>query len=93
MLCLISYDLKRVKDYPKLYDCLNQWKAQRLLESLWVAHLVGPPATVAQILQNYVDGDDALLVIELPLGIDWAGLRAQPGGVALLRSLGPARAA
>jgi hypothetical protein len=93
MLYLISYDLKKVRNYPKLYECLNQWKAQRLLESLWLAHLVGPSSTVLQILRNHIDGDDALAVIELPSGIDWTTLRARPGGIALLKALGPAKAA
>jgi hypothetical protein len=90
---LISYDLRKVKNYSKLYECLNQWKAQRLLESLWVAHVQGTSNTIRQILMNCVDGDDSLVVIELPAGIDWATQRARPGGIALLRALSSMKAA
>jgi hypothetical protein len=92
MILLISYDLKKVKNYPYLYTCLNQWKAQRLLESLWVANVAGPPETVRDILKAYIDGDDAIVVVELRAGTDWATLRAKPGGVALLKLLGPVHA-
>jgi hypothetical protein len=90
---LISYDLKKVKNYPKLYECLNQWQAQRLLESLWVANLRGPASAIRQMLANYIDGDDAIVVIELQPGIDWAALNGRPAGIALLQALGPVRAA
>ena len=90
---LVSYDLRKVKNYSKLYECLHQWKAQRLLDSLWIVHVQGPSNTIRQILMNYVDGDDSLAIIELPAGIDWATQRAQPGGIALLRALSHAKVA
>jgi hypothetical protein len=92
-LYLISYDLKKVKNYPRLYECLNGWKAQRILESLWLANLKGPCTAIRDILTGHIDGDDELVVIELPAGIGWATLRARPLGVALLLTLGPVRAA
>lgn len=82
---LISYDLKRVKNYPRLYACLNQWGAKRVLESLWVAHLVGPSPAVCNILLRYIDGDDALAVFELAAGADWATYLARLEGVAQLQ--------
>ena len=91
---LISYDLKKTKNYPKLYQCLNQWRGHRLLESLWiVANLRGPCGEIRKILAAHIDSDDALVVIQLPRGIDWAAMRSQPGGTAFLHTLGPVRAA
>lgn len=83
---LISYDLKRVKNYPKLYECLNGWKAQRIHESLWAANLRGGCREIVQVLMGFIDGDDAIAVFELKHGADWASLRSRTGGVNLLRS-------
>ena len=92
-LYLISYDLKKVKNYPELYKCLNSWNAERLLESLWLANLKGPTEAIRNILIGHIDNDDELVIIELPPGIDWTTLRARTPGVALLQALGPRRAA
>lgn len=93
MFCLITYDLKKVKNYPRLYACLNQWGAQRLLESVWIANVVGPCPSVRQVLQNYIDGDDAIAVIELVSGADWSTLRVRTGGLAMLTHVTPREAA
>lgn len=87
MFCLITYDLKKVKNYPKLYECLHAWKAQRLLESVWIAQLVGPCEAVRQALMYFIDGDDAIAVVELKPGLDWATMRCQQGGVAMLTAI------
>jgi len=80
MKVIISYDLKRVKNYPRLYECLGTWGAQRLLESLWVADLVGPCPTIRDVLKAHVDADDALVIIEITPEADWATRNALPLG-------------
>jgi hypothetical protein len=88
-LFLISYDLRRQRNYQPLYDCLNNWKAARLLESLWLAELVGPADTVRDILTGLIDDDDAVAVIELKAPFNWATMRTQPTGTAWLKSKSP----
>lgn len=83
---LISYDLKRVKNYPRLYTCLNAWGAQRLLESLWMVRLPARAPAIIAILARCIDGDDAIAVIEVTSNADWATLRVRRGGVAYLKA-------
>jgi hypothetical protein len=88
-LFIISYDLRRQRNYQPLYDCLNNWKAARLLESFWLAELVGPADTVRDILTGLIDDDDAVAVIELKAPFNWATMRTQPIGTAWLKSKSP----
>ncbi len=90
---LISYDLRKVKNYLHLYECLVSWRAQKLIESLWVADLKGPSKAIRDTLTGFIDDDDSIVVIELPAGVDWATVRAQAAGVGLLKALGPRVAA
>lgn len=81
-LFLISYDLRAPgRNYPSLYEALAQWKAVRLLESVWLADLpAGRAEPIRDSLQRHLDANDWLAVIELPPGIDWAThLCAKPG--------------
>ncbi len=87
-LYLISYDLHRKRDYPKLYEALEYWHSTRLLESVWLAELAGPASAIRDILQGYIDGDDSLAVIELGPRIEWATILVEPaGGDWLLRHI------
>ena len=83
---LISYDLKRTKNYPRLYKLLLAWRAKRVLDSLWVAKLAGPASMIREVFRQFVDHDDAVFVTELPPGVDWAAFAANPAGIAMLRS-------
>jgi hypothetical protein len=83
---MLSYDAKRVRNYPRLYRLLKAWHAQPLLESQWVALLRGPAGSILQIMASQMDGDDAVVVTEIPANADWATLRAKPQGVAVLKS-------
>lgn len=82
---LISYDLRRKRNYQGLYEILEQWQAQRLLESLWLAELVGPAEAVRNIIQARCDADDGVAVIELRGPFDWATDRVYKGGLQLLK--------
>jgi hypothetical protein len=62
---LITYDLKKTKDYPRLWTALQNLGACRALLSVWV---LNSPATTEQIrnqLQAFIDSDDKLLVAEM----------------------------
>lgn len=78
---MISYDLHNRRVYTKLYELLAAWKAQRLLESLWLAELRGPADVLRQMLIGTLDIDDAVAVIELKVGSQWATTRGQQPGV------------
>ncbi|RWQ48996.1 hypothetical protein [Mesorhizobium sp.] len=86
---LISYDLRKQPNYKPLYDCFAQWKAVRLLESVWLAELVGPAPSVRDVLKGYIDGDDGVAVIQLTPHFDWAGYAALPAGTNWLKAKSP----
>lgn len=69
-LYFVTYDLRNSRDYQKLYDALEGFKAVRVLESTWCFNRIN---TTSEGLRNYfgtfVDGDDGLLVSEAS---DWA---------------------
>lgn len=69
----VTYDLMKQKDYPKLWDRLEQYYgAKRVLLSVWALKGHHSAKGIRTDLTNYIDSDDKLLVIE---SIDWAGLR------------------
>lgn len=85
-LYLITYDLRKVRNYQPLYATFQQWKASRILKSLWLAQLKGPTAAIRDILRNGMDSDDGLAVIELKPGSDWATYAVQPAGATWLKT-------
>lgn len=84
-LYMISYDLHNRRVYTKLYELLTAWKAQRLLDSLWLAELRGPAGALRQMLIDTLDSDNAVAVIELKIGSQWATTRGQQAGVDWLK--------
>lgn len=58
----ISYDLIKRKDYKTLWDALNEQKAHRILESVWLLNVNNTTEEVLGWLKNYVDADDRLFV-------------------------------
>lgn len=88
-LYLISYDLHRARDYRALHAALEYWNAKRLLESLWVAELLGPADVVRDILLRDMDGDDSLVVIEVERTAEWAVMRASADGIEWLKAKVP----
>lgn len=92
-LYLMSYDLRKVRNYAALHKQLNAWSAQRVLESVWLAQLTGPAEKVHEILRTHIDGDDGLFVIELSSHAEWATIRVKPEGLRWLRAHIPSRLA
>ena len=69
-LYILSYDLRKRRDYQPLWDELNKFNAVRILESDWCFNRIN---TNAKGLRDYfkqlIDSDDGLLVAEVN---DWA---------------------
>lgn len=69
-LYLISYDLRKKRDYQKLYDALNQYNAVRILESTWCFKRVNINAErLRDYFTQFIDADDGIAVSEVT---DWA---------------------
>lgn len=52
---MVSYDLRKQRNYQPLYDILIKWKAVRALESLWLAELKGNAAEIRDVLMGAAD--------------------------------------
>lgn len=68
---LITYDLRRARNYQPLYDQLDTWKAVSLLESVWLVDRQGTASDVRDALGKHIDNDDGLAVLELVTNFDW----------------------
>ena len=82
---LISYDNHPPRDYRGVYTLMAQWGAKRLLESLWLANLVGPAATVRDLVRNSLGPNDGVAVIEITSAADWAIIGCQTAGFNFLK--------
>jgi len=87
-LYVITYDERaKTRNYQPLYDQLNSWGAAHLQNSVWLANLKGPAATIRDLLRAHMHADDTVCVVQLPAsGADWATHNARPVGVNWLRS-------
>lgn len=69
-LYFIDYDLRRERDYQKLYDELNRLKAVQVLESCWCLKIDGVSAVkLREHFKQFIDANDGLMVSEVT---DWA---------------------
>lgn len=82
---LISYDLRKVRDYEPVYALLRSWKAARVLESVWLVELVGPAETVRNLLSAKMDANDGVFVIQLYPNSQWTTKNVQAAGAAWLQ--------
>jgi CRISPR/Cas system-associated endoribonuclease Cas2 len=63
-LFVITYDLRKNRNYQTLYDELERLDAFRVLESVFLADLSNTAAEVRDHLESFIDGDDGILVVE-----------------------------
>jgi hypothetical protein len=82
---LISYDLRKQRNYQPLWEKLDEWGAVRLLESLWVVAKSANAAKIRDEVRIETDSDDAVVVLELKTGSDWATFSARDPGINWLK--------
>jgi hypothetical protein len=83
---LISYDLRKFRNYDSLIKALRNMKCVSPLKSVWFGSLKGPASTIRDILRKEMDDDDGLLVVELTRGSDWATYKVNEGGAEWFRA-------
>lgn len=72
---LITYDLKRDKDYPELYSAIRKLNIYRNIQgSVWIVKTPHSAEAIIKHLGLYVDSDDSLFVAELFTEPWWRGL-------------------
>jgi len=82
---MISYDLRKVRNYDGLIKALRTMKCISPLKSLWFGNLKGPTSEIRTILMEEMDADDGLVIVEMKLGADWATKQANENAVAWLQ--------
>jgi hypothetical protein len=73
-LFFLSYDLRKSRDYQRMYDELAKYKAVRVLESLWCFNSTSAASALRDHFKGFIDSDDGLVVIQ---ATNWATLNAQ----------------
>ncbi len=67
----VSYDLRNSRDYQKLYDELNKFKAVRVLESLYCFNYKDDQTEeLRDHFSKFIGKDDGLIIIKSAF---WAG--------------------
>ena len=65
----LDYDLRKAKDYQKLYDELGKFGAVRILKSQWCFKRINTTAGgLRDHFKQFIDPDDGLSVAEVA---DW----------------------
>lgn len=91
MLYLISYDAHKDRQYDRLYELMDVWEARPLLDSVWLAQLVGPAEVVRDHIRAALDDDDSVAVIEIAPDAQWATRFCRKVGVRWLEEHIPFR--
>jgi hypothetical protein len=74
-LFFLEYDLRKSRDYQRMYDELEKFNAVRLLESLWCFNRINISAQgLRDYFKQFIDADDGLIVAEVS---DWATYKAK----------------
>lgn len=72
---VVSYDLRAPRrDYETLYKRLADWKAVKVLESVWLINWNSDAPTVKADLAKHIDANDGLFVARLTGDADWQKL-------------------
>lgn len=68
----ISYDLRNSRDYQKLYDEMDKFKAVQVLESLYCfKYKDDQTEELRDHFSKFIDSDDGLFIIKSAF---WAGI-------------------
>lgn len=69
-LYFLTYDLRKGKEYKKIYDELENFNAVKVLESTWCFEILNTSASqLRNHFQKFIDKDDGLIIHEC---ISWA---------------------
>ena len=64
-LYFLTYDLRKERDYKKLYEELENFNAVQVLESTWCFNRINTTAEgLRGYFKKYIDKDDGILVSE-----------------------------
>jgi len=74
-LYFLDYDLRKTRDYARLYAELRNFAAVRVLESTWCFNRLNTTSTgLRDHFRQFIDADDGLCIMEVT---DWATYKCQ----------------
>lgn len=68
---LISYDLRKERDYDSLIEAIKKYKWAHVLESAWAIVTSQSATEVRDYLAQYIDDDDGLFVLKSGVEAAW----------------------
>lgn len=83
---LISYDLRKQRNYQPLWDLLRASSAVKVLESVWLLNSNAGAGAIRDHLMTVIDKDDGVIVLPLEHGAEWGSYGSLTAGVAWLNS-------
>lgn len=82
---MISYDLRKNRNYDGLIKALRDMKCISPLKSVWFGNLNGPASEIRDILLSEMDSDDGLVIVEMKAMAQWATARVNENGTVFLQ--------
>lgn len=74
---LVTYDLRNPsRNYTPLYERLQDWRAVRLLQSVWLIRADAQTEQIRNDLMSFMDGDDGIAVTLLAGQMAWSRVDA-----------------
>ncbi|NQU98537.1 hypothetical protein HQ533_03650 [Candidatus Woesearchaeota archaeon] len=61
----VGYDLKKDRDYKKLFEKIKTYNSCHALESMWFIESDKDVGAIRDDLKTVIDSDDAVIVIEV----------------------------
>jgi hypothetical protein len=84
---VLTYDQRATHhDYSKLYQLLKSWNASPLLNSIWLVEINGEASAVRDRVRADMHMGDAVAVIQLSVGANWATILCRPEGTNWLKT-------
>ena len=83
---MISYDLRKVRNYDKLISQLREWGCISPLKSLWFGNLRGTSGNIRDALKAHIDADDGLMVCLVQPTWDWATFKVNEDAAAWFKA-------
>lgn len=89
---LVSYDLRKVRNYDNLINELRTSRFISPLKSVWLGVSTHNSETIRDILRRHMDADDGIMVLEIKPTSNWATFNLDGNDQALdfiRRNIGP----
>ena len=71
---IVTYDLRKSRDYESLYKAIKSYKWAYVLESVWCIVTSDSAKDIRDYLKGFMDNDDGLFVIKSGTEAAWSNV-------------------